>query len=52
MHQAWKDTKEMDLLGHLRATKRSLINEDWFAARRRVYNKSSDWGKRTVSANG
>lgn len=50
MHQAWKDTKEMDLLGHLRATKRSPINEEWFAARRRAYHQPSHFETQTPAS--
>lgn len=36
MHRAWRDTKELDLLGHVRATKRYKYGEEWYAARTRM----------------
>lgn len=38
MHKAWRDTKELDLLGHLRSTKAGYT-EEWFAARKRTFTR-------------
>lgn len=45
MHKAWRDTKELDLRGHVRATEKNVYNEEWYAARKRTFTR----GKRKLS---
>lgn len=39
MQQAWKDAKEADVWGHSRATRSTAYGPDWFAARKRTFNR-------------
>jgi len=41
MHRAWKEAKETDVLGHLRATKLTPADEAWYTARRRKFARST-----------
>jgi len=45
IHQNWFESKRLDVLGHLRATKIGPTHEEWYLARRRTFTRvRSDGG--------
>lgn len=42
LQKAWRDAKEIDLLGHLRATRKVLFGPEWYAARQRIIPARGD----------